>query len=253
MRLRRVIVHLREQNWTAVALDLAITVVGVFIGIQVSNWNSERQDRQQSREVLIELRDEFKQFDITAKSLADFYSDSLKNQKVLLDSLREGRIGEEDRGMVKEALALGLLYGDPPPPSGTYRDLLSSGKLDLIRDKALRIKLIEYDQSIDIVARSDTNIQLGLVSFYPAFARYSVSSASYKLPDFANGDFFVSAKTDFTNIDVDYDGLLADPAFRVSSEQVFLAQQFRLINIRLSQGKIAKIRQLIEHGLKASS
>lgn len=32
MLLRRVIEHVRAQNWTAVGLDFVIVVVGVFIG-----------------------------------------------------------------------------------------------------------------------------------------------------------------------------------------------------------------------------
>lgn len=32
MLLRRVIEHVKAQNWTAVALDFVIVVVGVFIG-----------------------------------------------------------------------------------------------------------------------------------------------------------------------------------------------------------------------------
>ena len=39
MLLRRIIEHVKVQNWTAVALDLVIVVVGVFVGIQVSNCN----------------------------------------------------------------------------------------------------------------------------------------------------------------------------------------------------------------------
>ena len=42
MLLRRVIEHLRRQEWTAIAIDLVIVVVGVFIGIQVANWNEAR-------------------------------------------------------------------------------------------------------------------------------------------------------------------------------------------------------------------
>lgn len=42
MLLRRVTEHLRAQNWTAVALDFAIVVVGVLIGIELSNWNEDR-------------------------------------------------------------------------------------------------------------------------------------------------------------------------------------------------------------------
>ena len=42
MLLRRVMKHVKDQNWTTVALDFMIVVVGVFIGIQVSNWNDVR-------------------------------------------------------------------------------------------------------------------------------------------------------------------------------------------------------------------
>ena len=43
MILRRLATHVREQNWTAIAIGFFIVVVGVFIGIQVSNWNERRQ------------------------------------------------------------------------------------------------------------------------------------------------------------------------------------------------------------------
>ena len=45
MLLRSVTRHVRQQNWTAICIDLVIVVVGVFIGIQVSNWNDERVSR----------------------------------------------------------------------------------------------------------------------------------------------------------------------------------------------------------------
>ena len=44
MILRSVIQHVKKQEWTAIWIDLVIVVVGVFIGIQVANWNDERRD-----------------------------------------------------------------------------------------------------------------------------------------------------------------------------------------------------------------
>ena len=41
--LRHVIVHLRRQDWTAVFIELAVVVVGVFIGAQAANWKAARQ------------------------------------------------------------------------------------------------------------------------------------------------------------------------------------------------------------------
>ena len=45
MILRRVISHVKNQEWTAIAIDFLIVVFGVFAGFQVNNWNAARQDR----------------------------------------------------------------------------------------------------------------------------------------------------------------------------------------------------------------
>ncbi len=60
MLLRRVIEHVKTQNWTAVALDFVIVVVGVFMGIQVSNWNEARQRLDQEQEVLASILEDIK-------------------------------------------------------------------------------------------------------------------------------------------------------------------------------------------------
>ena len=58
MLLRRVIEHVRTQNWFAVLLDFVIVVVGVFLGIQIGNWNEERVFDNQEEMLLVDLRSE---------------------------------------------------------------------------------------------------------------------------------------------------------------------------------------------------
>lgn len=58
MLLRRISEHVNAQNWTAVVLDFVIVVLGVFIGLQVSNWNDARALKQRERDLLVELRTE---------------------------------------------------------------------------------------------------------------------------------------------------------------------------------------------------
>lgn len=60
MILRRVISHVRDQEWTAILLDFVIVVVGVFIGIQVSNWNQERVDRDLAGRYVVQLSDDIR-------------------------------------------------------------------------------------------------------------------------------------------------------------------------------------------------
>ena len=56
MLLRRVIEHVRKQEWTAVAIDFVIVVAGVFVGIQAANWNEVRSDQSRARGYLEKTR-----------------------------------------------------------------------------------------------------------------------------------------------------------------------------------------------------
>jgi hypothetical protein len=60
MILRRVIEHVKTQHWTAIWIDLLIVILGVFIGIQVSNWNSERADRSAEKRHLEEIAEDLR-------------------------------------------------------------------------------------------------------------------------------------------------------------------------------------------------
>jgi len=48
MILRHLAENLREQNWTAIVIEFLLLVVGVFLGIQVANWNDGRKEQAQA-------------------------------------------------------------------------------------------------------------------------------------------------------------------------------------------------------------
>jgi len=60
MRLRRITEHVKAQNWFAVGLDFLIVVVGVFIGIQVSNLNDTRADHDLANRYVTQLADDIR-------------------------------------------------------------------------------------------------------------------------------------------------------------------------------------------------
>jgi len=53
--LRRVTEHVRTQNWTAILIDFAIVVMGVYLGLQVQEWGNSRADRQREVQIVIDL------------------------------------------------------------------------------------------------------------------------------------------------------------------------------------------------------
>lgn len=60
MLLRRITEHVKAQNWTAVTLDFVIVVVGVFIGIQVANWNDARADLELANRYVSQMSDDIR-------------------------------------------------------------------------------------------------------------------------------------------------------------------------------------------------
>ncbi len=55
MLLRRVMQHVRDQNWLAVGLDFVIVVVGILLAFQITQWTAERQERRAEGRYLAEL------------------------------------------------------------------------------------------------------------------------------------------------------------------------------------------------------
>jgi hypothetical protein len=46
MILRRIASAFRRQDWFTVAVETMIVVMGVFLGLQVNNWNEAQRDRE---------------------------------------------------------------------------------------------------------------------------------------------------------------------------------------------------------------
>lgn len=60
MIFRRIKAHIEKENWFAVFVDFCIVVGGVFIGLQVANWNEARAFKAQENAYLSQLRSEIR-------------------------------------------------------------------------------------------------------------------------------------------------------------------------------------------------
>jgi len=143
MLLRRVMKHVRDQNWLAVGIDFLIVVVGVFIGIQVANWNAERMERFQEVEYVQRLAEDLRQDIRSYDAMLEIYT--IKQETIL--ALRDAPLATVMAGDLKEA-ALRLEYSIykamPAQRSATFDDLVGSGRLRLVRNSAFRAALADY-------------------------------------------------------------------------------------------------------------
>ena len=141
MILRRITEHVKAQNWFAVGIDFVIVVVGVFIGIQVSNWNAERFERTQERDYLIRLHDDFVESSNGQTRDLNLLSQELSDQAVILKSLDACNVESEDEAAFQRGINT-LGYINPPRIlRRTVDEMVAAGRTDIIRNKALKDQL----------------------------------------------------------------------------------------------------------------
>ncbi len=146
MLLRRIIEHVKTQNWTAVGLDFIIVVVGVFIGIQVSNWNAARGERALERVYLQRLHDEALAGVNGFLGSTDIVWTARRNaMQAAYDIVFADDSGTASLGPAHcSALASTHTIIAFPHQFPSLDELISSGRFGIIQDEALRKQLTDY-------------------------------------------------------------------------------------------------------------
>ena len=129
MILRRVIQHVRKQEWTAIWIDLVIVVVGVFIGIQVANWNAALADERLGRAYAARLTADLERDLASRRALVAYYGAVLDNVE-RTDALFADPQADPKELVVAAYRASEINY--QPPSGATWEEIVSSGDTGLL-------------------------------------------------------------------------------------------------------------------------
>lgn len=148
MAIRRFRDHFSEQNWFAVVLDVLIVVLGVFLGIQVNNWNEGRLERQQGREYRAMLVDDLST-NLSDLAMRKHYYQWVRAEALatLADLKRPSR--DLDEGFLLEAYQASQMQ----PWSlkrDTYDQILAVGAMAKLGSPLLRDRIANYYVGADV-------------------------------------------------------------------------------------------------------
>jgi hypothetical protein len=139
----RIAQGVRKQDWFTAILELVILVIGIYIGLQVDDWVSERKDRQTETTYLellardvaelqqqVEAQHAFEKdkVNVAARAYELLTSDDPSAHQVELGTLLTALAGRRTLSLV----------------SPTYEQMVSSGHLQLIRSPKVRDNLARY-------------------------------------------------------------------------------------------------------------
>ncbi len=148
MLLRRVMNHLRKQEWTAIGINFLIVVIGVFVATQVSNWNAEGAERRHAGYLRQALHTEFMGVEDELTISLDNITRYQAASRSLVKALRDGDLPPND-DTVKDWILNSINLGRQSPRSAVYLQMVSDGDLRLIDDANLGAALIRFDQRIE--------------------------------------------------------------------------------------------------------
>lgn len=144
MILRRIIEHFRKQEWTAIAIDFVIVVVGVFIGIQVSNWNETRKDRSVEHALLQRLHTETRELLAITREEFRVHRERVAPSQTVNPVLFSQEAARPLTVKECEWIAGSHIYRRPTDELPVLDEMLATGQLNLIEDQAVKEHLRKY-------------------------------------------------------------------------------------------------------------
>jgi hypothetical protein len=208
MLLRRVMQHVQEQNWTAIGIDLVIVVVGVFIGIQVANWNTTEIEKRETREALLRLEQDVRMSVTQTQASIEFVTNNARYADLVFDRLAACSLPEGDRDEFATGVYRLGKFVSAQFVRTTFDELRDSGRLGLIDNLELR-------QSLNTVVRSQESQELWLrmqaARIEPHIA-YIETSVVYDIDGAIGG----GAEIGWDQLDVDFDAACRDRRFRAA-------------------------------------
>lgn len=191
MILRRLVAAFRRQDWFTVLVETMIVVFGVFIGLQVSNWNAARQDRAREEVYLARIAedlradiveiDEIHRVSTVRISALDFLiwkaagraaPDGFSSARGRIAIETAPPFSEEASGSAGIALfILTTLEGNRT----AYETMINTGAISLIRDARLLREVQDYYATADSVRDFEISLKESRVTLVDAQQEAGIS------------------------------------------------------------------------------
>ena len=136
MIFRRFLSRLKQHQWGAILTELVIVIIGVFIGMQVSNWNEERETNRKAVVFTERLRTDLQKEAWNYEYLVAYSRETNANQRRVLDAMSGDAVLTDEQFVISAYRATQSQFNDRF--RATYDELVSTGNIGLIADQELR-------------------------------------------------------------------------------------------------------------------
>jgi hypothetical protein len=158
MILRRLATSIRKQDWFTVVIETLIVVFGVFIGLQVNNWNAARVDRLAETQLLEQLRSEV----LVAINLKTQWLDEIGSHRLALLEAIEVIQTNPEQSTISDAQCRAMwsshLIYYPDARLSALDDLLAKGQMQTPVGRSVRPVLLRYRDQQEVIRQFNASL-----------------------------------------------------------------------------------------------
>lgn len=158
MILQKMASAIRRQDWFQVAIEVLIVIVGIYLGLQVQEWGNSRAERQEEQAYLFNLKGDLKTSIELANVDLELSHRTVRSLTYILDI-----VSEPQEKILQDKVDEAVFYGlynilQMGVQLNTLDEMISSGKLTLLRDNQLRNSLVGLSRKIEAIRYEERNI-----------------------------------------------------------------------------------------------
>lgn len=143
MFIRKLSRSLKSQNWTETWIEFVLLIIGVFLGIQVSNWNQDRIDARAEAVMLERLEEDFRAIEPQLLKTIQRYRQTVASTGEVVRQLRLPDPPQDDAAF-RKILGNAAYLWTVPPISVVHTELNASGGISGLSNPELRAALMRY-------------------------------------------------------------------------------------------------------------
>lgn len=142
----------QKVNWHQAIAEVALIVAGILIALAIDTWRDEKLEREAETNYLEALRQDFETNRERLELAINDHQNVIKIGNEVLTLIQSGLTEESSAELLSK---LGDLYSFPNwiPVTGTYDDIVNSGRLLYIQNERLRKEISGFLRTSDRIRR----------------------------------------------------------------------------------------------------
>ncbi len=155
MILKRLATNIKKQDWFSVSLEFAILVLGIYLGLQVSEWQSQREAKKTQQQLMLRLTEDLKNLERQNIKVITSLQRQLENFDKTIEFVKQESAWQADYSTWRKHLQPLMGYPNPVVVLPVYQEIVATAQYNQLEDQQFRSALTSFVHQLEDTNRSN--------------------------------------------------------------------------------------------------